>query len=930
MEAAIDFKSLRAKFQEGSRVKDRPVVLDKPKHFPPIANRSNSLPMEDKNPVILPFNLRDDQKVLSGKRPSAVLSSFFPPDANSIGSGVSRRSLKDRHLPLVLPTSFSSSSNNPKHEASAPSKLVTSPIKCKKKAMPTPFKPAKFTKSIKDILENAEHPESSKSERYTVENGFSHHNGGSNPGSSCPSPEHPLTPSPTANEPSNMGSIPHVLSTLERAKKKFSPKNLLVYTRPKSFYSSKGLPESPPLPPPVEYENIHCDAESSSVRSEYQPTNSPTFTARSLPQSDDMNQRPVLHLNGDMKPVWPGVHLPPLVKALPDITSLGSMPKKPPRPPHVDLSAYRTHELENTTENASMIMAPGSEAVAAENLPTPPPPQFDAPHFLEFASSVLEALNTNEINLAALEMEPTDISAPPPRTDEVTDGSLHNNVNQKHGTGPLDLADINLQRSSLGHVADSQSVTACDAQLQEVVTSEISMTFPQNILTDSHMSSEVPYEPSITQRDDHYDVCDNVYEEVESISKFNFGQSSRKRKGAPKNPYAESPGKEETRKSVWHVTQGMNVTSEPSGVTPAVWDSGASVRKERWSPDHHDEKEARKREKQRLEREKKEQKEKEKKENEMKKKFKAKPTHFRKKPGHGSILLASQLKKSKKEDKAVKGRSPDKKGPMYHARVLLASKLRKHDLQVKSGDTVSIIRTTNCPKGKWLARDSQNIYGYISVMNVELNMKEMLELGKRASQAIGKGHVEADTLSLSSRSSHYNPVLTSSFTDDSEEWTPDEETLSQLAESLCSNRAVSLPDVFNDVGSDHHPPSAGSVEDIPSQVNHEALQKLAVFFQNARDDLNTATEIPEPISTSINAPGLPCDMEESPYVFTRSVQEKKSFQSRRTSSVSQTSSCCLLLNSTPTTHEPSDKQYNFYNRLRDPVITQEITVLELF
>lgn len=45
---------------------------------------------------------------------------------------------------------------------------------------------------------------------------------------------------------------------------------------------------------------------------------------------------------------------------------------------------------------------------------------------------------------------------------------------------------------------------------------------------------------------------------------------------------------------------------------------------------------------------------------------------------------------------------------MYHARVLLDSKLRKHDLQVKTGDTVSIIRTTNCPKGKWLARDSQN------------------------------------------------------------------------------------------------------------------------------------------------------------------------------------------------------------------------------
>lgn len=47
-----------------------------------------------------------------------------------------------------------------------------------------------------------------------------------------------------------------------------------------------------------------------------------------------------------------------------------------------------------------------------------------------------------------------------------------------------------------------------------------------------------------------------------------------------------------------------------------------SVRKERLSPDHHEEKEVRKREKQRMEREKKEQKEKEKKEIEMKKKFK--------------------------------------------------------------------------------------------------------------------------------------------------------------------------------------------------------------------------------------------------------------------------------------------------------------------
>ena len=47
--------------------------------------------------------------------------------------------------------------------------------------------------------------------------------------------------------------------------------------------------------------------------------------------------------------------------------------------------------------------------------------------------------------------------------------------------------------------------------------------------------------------------------------------------------------------------------------------------------------------------------------------------------------------------------------PLYHAKVMVASKVRKkNDLPVSSGDTVSIIRTTSCPKGRWLARDANH------------------------------------------------------------------------------------------------------------------------------------------------------------------------------------------------------------------------------
>lgn len=273
--------------------------MDKPKRFPHTAVRaspSTNSVIEDKNLAIPPLNLRDDMKVLSGKRANAAQSCFLPADTNGVGSGVARCSLKERHLPLVLPAP-SSFSNVTRQEAAPSCKLVTSPIKCKKKAMPTPFKPTKFSKSIKEILEKADHPDSSKAQSvcYTMENGFSPPKGGSNSGSSCASPEQPSTPSPTGEDLSNEGSIPHVLSTLERAKKKFSPKNLLVYTRPKSFYSSKGPTGSPPRP--VEYENLQSDAESLTLRSGYRPANSPTFKSQNLPQTNGIKHSKLTEWN---------------------------------------------------------------------------------------------------------------------------------------------------------------------------------------------------------------------------------------------------------------------------------------------------------------------------------------------------------------------------------------------------------------------------------------------------------------------------------------------------------------------------------------------------------------------------------------------------------------------------------------------------------
>ncbi|KAK1797436.1 hypothetical protein P4O66_008814, partial [Electrophorus voltai] len=767
-ETAIDFKSLRAKFQEETQSKEAPVVHEKPKRFPPPTGISGPffVRMDSdegaNNPLEPPVIIREDQRMPSAKRPVSVPSCFQAtiPNRNTNGSVVTRQSFKDRHLPQVLPVSIS---NEAKLDPATASKFITSPIKYKK-AMPIPFKPNKFSKCIKDILEHVGEPgeksqlckmpvEGSEMEASSMGNGFNHNNAGS----LCTNQEQPVTPPPPPEENSSTsGSVTHGLSTLEKAKRKFSPKNLLVYAKPKSFYSTKVGGESPP---PVT--DLHHEAGLVPLQAGHAHITSPTSSCPSSPLNGAAQLGgTIVNPDGEGKPVLADCG-PPYLKPLPHLASLGLRPPKHPRPPQVDLGSYKLCSLVQDCSNGkyftTLAFGSAEDILATVIPPVPPPPQFDAPDFPDFESSVLEALNINGINLSPVDLEATEFGVSssdnlllPPRA-ELTSVDLQkaqacdemiqkaqrcDDMIQRLIAGSAEAAPV-LSSTGLECWTDAQSVMMLRTHVSGAGSSEISTNEAQNGLTDS-ISSELPSEPSLSQRWDVYEVCENIYEEVQTATRFHFGHNSHKRKGTPK---------------IWFSMLG-NVS--------------LSVRKDRISPDQQDDKDLRKREKQRLERERKEQKEREKKENEMKKKFK------------------------------ITGLEE----PVYHARVLVASKLRKRDLQVKSGDTVSIIRTTNCPKGKWLARDSQHNYGYISVMNVELNMKEMLELGRRASQVVGRGQGETDTTSLSSRSSHHNPTLTCSFSGDSEEWSGDEETLSPVQ---------------------------------PNIVKHEALQKLAVFFKNTKE-----------------------------------------------------------------------------------------------
>eukprot|EP00066_Takifugu_rubripes_P023610 XP_011612876.1 PREDICTED: uncharacterized protein LOC105417906 [Takifugu rubripes] len=175
---------------------------------------------------------------------------------------------------------------------------------------------------------------------------------------------------------------------------------------------------------------------------------------------------------------------------------------------------------------------------------------------------------------------------------------------------------------------------------------------------------------------------------------------------------------------------------------------------------------------------------------------------------------------------------------LYQATALVTAKGRKHDLPVKKGDHISIIRTTNCPKGKWLSRDSGNNYGYVSVEYVELDIKEMLELGKKVAKTQKSASSTTEMDNAGKRMSNHVP-LSDSFTDDSEEWTGDEEELhsphpqsEDHLTSISHTRTLSMPDMGNkDLSINHqHSHSDMGADNSNVQARQEALQKLATFF----------------------------------------------------------------------------------------------------
>ncbi|XP_065113389.1 uncharacterized protein [Paramisgurnus dabryanus] len=276
------------------------------------------------------------------------------------------------------------------------------------------------------------------------------------------------------------------------------------------------------------------------------------------------------------------------------------------------------------------------------------------------------------------------------------------------------------------------------------------------------------------------DYSDYIYEDLVANKKGKTPKN-KKLKGPPKNPYAESVAEETPKKGLFTRKNSEKVVEDKE------------LKKKEKQREKEKEKEK--------ERERKEQKEREKKENEIKKKFK------------------------------ITGQEE----AMYQVKVIQDCKGRKNDLPVKVGETVSIIRTTSCPKGKWLGKDINNRYGYVPVESMDLNIDGIMELGKMTSATSrpnGNGVRDGEHTSTDSRTSDHYAMNHESFSDDSEEWTYDDEDTAygssgQMAH-LGLNQRMATPTRGSDLGPVHQAQPDGNYSDV--QAKHEALQKLSTFF----------------------------------------------------------------------------------------------------
>ncbi|KAL4634944.1 hypothetical protein GN956_G13968 [Arapaima gigas] len=768
----VDFKSLRAKFQEEGLLKQfmsKPTVPDKPKVVPPPGPRTSLLSsintaVENKMPVIPRVVFKDDKKValttpttfkIKNAAKEPTLNTAVTDHVQKKGENIVKQALKDKKLPFVQPISIMQEKSNPKPnplssvqyppprqwEAIMPSKLskTSSP---ENEFSPVTECSSKSSSILQPKIKQI-NPKDSKPERISVPSEI--------------------------NQPSELQSPRFYIPAQSPPTKKatLALKSIKI-THPETEFSQTTEGSSKPV-------------------STSEPVRTLAQIGVEVPKLENGNltpsipQLPISHVaakptsaEGNFKSVQPVFKTPPCDRRV--LKALEKAKQKVP------LKNVPLDEDQSNTANLATLQ-PELPSTDYENIP--------AKGWTKQLPSIPSFLN--------MSLPPvTEINGPSqkPQVAALKNLSLHDQLDAALLKAPEGFDSPHLEASEIPelHTSKSEDVECQNEAvpyhegLQHEAVEDYHETMKNSFL-------EAPHQPNGGVLGEK--VATNETREADLPSTavglsvtYTHGLQEQSPVYSNKRTKAHKAQSRQKRKDPLR-SKSLNIFQHLK-LMLLCYRQDKSAHTE--SPEGLSDKELKKKEKQRLEKEKKEQKEQEKKENQMKKKFKL--------TGHEEVV--------------------------HQAKVSVASKGRKNELPTKVDDTVSIIRTTNCPKGMWLARDNNNKYGYIPVKNVELDVKEILELGIKASQAKGRTTVDGEDCSTGSRNSNHYPLSTGSFTDDSEEWSGDEDEPMSPTDnsghiyevSQIQERPYSLPE----------PQQGSTTVGSNTQVRHEALRKLETFF----------------------------------------------------------------------------------------------------
>ncbi|KAK3542176.1 hypothetical protein QTP86_016421 [Hemibagrus guttatus] len=774
-------KTLREKFQnnESSKMRIKPAIPEKPKTIPPISPTAKI-----SNPLIASINsavenrmvprvvFKDDKKTrpLSQPEPSMVKAKPILLDKNQKKEAdLIKQALKDKKILPMSPVS-PVFEQKPKSESIQKSPGFETPVK-----VPTPFKKAILNKPDKDELERTD-----LSEWDIPVSPVRNHSDSSNSthAKTEATVKKPLAPPVRANPTISPPVISHPA---------FSPSKPPALTVPQPVYQNGPQMENPRSEIPIRH-NSNVISPTADIFEYGLPED-----AVSIPESPDI-------IDMDIPP-------PIIPKDFSDGPSdLDILPSEPlfPRATFAVTPVFQSPALHCTDSPH-----PYSDSVFTFS----PLPERSSP------SMNFESIGENRLTESPKITDHTEKPLEVPFSSSPMAASVVSALARAEEMAPAKHSSCDQRLLNLLEKANRKSTVGTKLSTPEILPVH-ERDLPSNSPLESSPTETAHAEavshvepPNVPEPLNHLDIPPVDYEgkTEKAATEYNTQPHETSFNNQDHNPYAETPTIEELPKKV--LFSKKNSLSDEKELTLKEKKSQKEKEKEK-------EKEQKEKEKEKKEQKdkKKEQKDKEKDKKELKDKEKEKK---------------EQKEREKKENEIKKKfKITGNEEALYQAKVTETIKGRKDDLAIKAGDIVSIIRTTDCPKGKWLARDSTNKYGYIPLESVELNIQEMMALGNKAkanNRPSINGIIDSNTPSTDIIPSRHYSMSQESFEDDSEEWGDDDDTVFQPDHTtdIVLNDWVSSPDGGPKTG-----PGLPAHTDRSDNAHggREALHKLSTFF----------------------------------------------------------------------------------------------------